>query len=185
MRALRSSEQRNRALLQALPDTLFIVASCNQDFNVPRLERYLVLAGEVGVKPVVVLTKTDLTDRPDTFAERARGLQPDLTVESVNARDPASVARLAAWCGKGETVALYATGEGQTMPGGADGKVTATPPVPRLPVTVTIGGNDLGYMTYLLTASACVSALAKACSTPGSAIADACPMPKPRPAIEP
>ena len=64
------------------------------------------LAREVGVNPVVVLTKTDLADDPETFAAAARAIEPGLRVEAVNGRDPASVARLSAWCGKGETVAL-------------------------------------------------------------------------------
>ncbi len=93
-------------LIAANVDTVLIVASCNQDFNIPRLERYLVLAREVGVTPVIVLTKIDLTDTPERFAEAARHLQPGLRVECINARDPASAARLAALCGKGETVAL-------------------------------------------------------------------------------
>jgi len=97
---------RNLQLIAANVDKLFIVASCNQDFNVARLERYLVLAREVGVSPIVVLTKADLTNTPEVFAEAARGLQPNLMVETVNAKDPLSVASLAAWCGKGETVAL-------------------------------------------------------------------------------
>ncbi len=97
---------RKLQLIAANVDTLFIVASCNQDFNVARLERYLVLAREVGVNPIVVLTKADLTDTPEVFAEAARGLQPGLLVETVNARDADSVASLAAWCGTGETVAL-------------------------------------------------------------------------------
>jgi len=99
-------DDRRLQLIAANVDTLFIVASCNQDFNVPRLERYLVLAREVGVKPIVVLTKIDLTDAPERFRDAARALQPGLRVESVNARDPQSVARLAACCGRGETVAL-------------------------------------------------------------------------------
>ncbi len=93
-------------LLAANVDTLFIVASCNQDFNISRLERYLVLAREVNVKPVVILTKIDLTDTPERFCNAARRLQPDLQVEPVNARDPHDVARLAAYCGRGQTVAL-------------------------------------------------------------------------------
>lgn len=93
-------------LVAANVDTVFIVASCNQDFNVPRLERYLVLAREVGVTPVIVLTKIDLTDTPETFAAEARDLQPGLRVELVNARDHGDVARLAGLCGRGETVAL-------------------------------------------------------------------------------
>ena len=33
--------------------TLFIVTSCNQDFNVARLERYLTLAHEAEITPVI------------------------------------------------------------------------------------------------------------------------------------
>lgn len=99
-------DPRKVQMIAANVDTLFIVASCNQDFSVARLERYLVLAREVGVKAVVILTKTDLTDTPEVFAAAARAIEPGLRVECVNGRDPASVARLARWCGKGETVAL-------------------------------------------------------------------------------
>ena len=100
------ADARKEQMIAANVDTLFIVASCNQDFSVARLERYLVLAREVGVNPVVVLTKTDLTDTPDAFAAAARAIEPGLRVETVNGRDPASVSCLATWCGKGETVAL-------------------------------------------------------------------------------
>ncbi|UZK64713.1 ribosome small subunit-dependent GTPase A [Sphingomonas sp. M1-B02] len=99
-------DPRKQQMIAANIDTLFIVASCNQDFSVARLERYLVLAREVGVAPVVVLTKTDLTETPEQFAEAARAIEPGLCVEAVNGRDPASVAHLAAWCGQGQTVAL-------------------------------------------------------------------------------
>jgi ribosome biogenesis GTPase len=99
-------DPRKKQMIAANVDTLFIVASCNQDFSVARLERYLVLAREVGVNPVVVLTKTDLTDTPEVFAAAARAIEPGLRVEIVNGRDPASVASLASWCGLGKTVAL-------------------------------------------------------------------------------
>ena len=97
---------RKEQMIAANVDTLFIVASCNQDFSVARLERYLVLAREVGVNPVVVLTKTDLTDTPDAFAAAARAIESGVRVEIVDGRDPASVSGLATWCGKGQTVAL-------------------------------------------------------------------------------
>lgn len=97
---------RKLQLIAANVDTLFVVASCNQDFNLARLERYLVMARDVGVTPVIVLTKADLTDAPEDFAAAARGLQPDIRVETVNAKDPLSVARLGEWCGMGKTVAL-------------------------------------------------------------------------------
>ncbi|WP_116091380.1 ribosome small subunit-dependent GTPase A [Sphingomonas crusticola] len=97
---------RKEQMIAANVDTLFIVASCNQDFSVARLERYLVLAHEVGVNPVVVLTKIDLAEDAESYAAAARAIEPGLRVEAVNGRDPASVARLACWCGQGETVAL-------------------------------------------------------------------------------
>ncbi len=93
-------------LVAANVDTLFVVSSCNPDFNLARLERYLVLAREAEVTPVVVLTKTDLAPDPESYARQARALRPGLLVETVDARDPRSVACLATWCAKGQTVAL-------------------------------------------------------------------------------
>lgn len=97
---------RRLQLIAANVDTLFIVSSCNQDFNAARLERYLVLAKEADVMPLILLTKADLAESPETFARDAARLLPSLLVETVDARDPGSVACLAAWCGRGQTVAL-------------------------------------------------------------------------------
>lgn len=47
-------------MIAANIDVAFIVQSCHYDFNVSRLERYLVMVKEGHVEPVLVLTKTDL-----------------------------------------------------------------------------------------------------------------------------
>jgi len=99
-------DERRVQLIAANVDTLFIVTSCDRDFNVARLERYLVLTREVGVRPVVVLTKPDLSPTPEHLVDAARALQLGLRVELVDGRDPASAARLARHCGFGKTVAL-------------------------------------------------------------------------------
>ena len=99
-------DDRRVQLIAANVDTLFIVTSCDQDFNVARLERYLVLAREVGVRPVVVLTKADLSPAPERLVDAARALQSGLQVELVDGRDPTSAAGLAGYCGFGQTVAL-------------------------------------------------------------------------------
>lgn len=110
-----AGDPRREQMIAANVDTVFLVASCNQDFSVARIERYLVLAREVGVRAVVVLTKTDLTDAPDAFAAAARAIEPGLVVETVDGRDPADVARLAAYCGPGQTVAfLGSSGVGKS-----------------------------------------------------------------------
>ena len=49
-------------------DVAFIVQSCHFDFNVQRLERYLVMARDGHVEPVVLLTKTDLVT-PDVLEQ--------------------------------------------------------------------------------------------------------------------
>jgi ribosome biogenesis GTPase len=99
-------DERRIQLIAANVDTLFIVTSCDQDFNVARLERYLVHAHDVGVCPVVVLTKADRVVDPKSFVAAAKALHPQLQVELVNGRDANSVTALAAFCGAGETVAL-------------------------------------------------------------------------------
>ncbi|AHE52373.1 hypothetical protein NX02_03090 [Sphingomonas sanxanigenens DSM 19645 = NX02] len=99
-------DDRRVQLIAANVDTLFIVTSCDQDFNISRLERYLVLAREARVRPVIILTKADLSPMPGSFVDAARALQPGLQAELVDGRDPASAARLAGYCGFGETVAL-------------------------------------------------------------------------------
>lgn len=47
-------------MIAANIDTAFIVQSCHYDFNPRRLDRYLVMARDGRVEPIVILTKTDL-----------------------------------------------------------------------------------------------------------------------------
>ncbi len=101
-----AGERADRQLIAANLDTLFIVSSCNTDFSLERLERYLVLALEAQVKPVVVLTKADRCEEPDIFRAAAAGLREELEVVCLNALDAHAVAQLQAWCGVGQTVAM-------------------------------------------------------------------------------
>ncbi|MGH1467811.1 MAG: ribosome small subunit-dependent GTPase A [Bdellovibrionales bacterium] len=41
-------------------DMVFVVESCSIEFNIERLERYVMMAEEGGVEPVLILTKIDL-----------------------------------------------------------------------------------------------------------------------------
>jgi ribosome biogenesis GTPase / thiamine phosphate phosphatase len=47
-------------IIAANVDAAFIVQSCHFDFNLRRMDRYLVMVADGGVEPIVVLTKTDL-----------------------------------------------------------------------------------------------------------------------------
>ncbi len=52
-------------MMAANIDVAFIVQSCHFDFNVRRLERYLVMVNEGRIEPVILLTKTDLVSAAD------------------------------------------------------------------------------------------------------------------------
>lgn len=97
---------RDVQLIAANVDTLFIVSSCNQDFSIPRLERYLAMAHEAMVTPVIVLTKADLSDDPGEFLKQAYALKSVHMVETLNALEPSEVERLLPWCSRGQTVAV-------------------------------------------------------------------------------
>ena len=101
-----AGETVKRQLIAANLDTLFIVSSCNHDFNPSRLERYLAVAADAAVNPVVILSKADLCDDPVVLRQAAARLKSGLIVETVDARDPAQTGRLADWCRVGQTVAL-------------------------------------------------------------------------------
>ncbi|MDJ0834573.1 MAG: ribosome small subunit-dependent GTPase A [Gammaproteobacteria bacterium] len=56
-------------MIAANMDVVFIVQSCHYDFNLKRLERYLLMVREGGAEAVIVLTKTDLIPA-DELAEK-------------------------------------------------------------------------------------------------------------------
>ncbi|MEL6681828.1 MAG: ribosome small subunit-dependent GTPase A [Pseudomonadota bacterium] len=104
-----------KQLIAANLDTLFITSSCNKDFNVARLERYLALAHDAMITPVIVLTKADQCDDPDDYIDQARQLGRDLDVLAINAKGDDVAAHLAPWCGKGQTIAFAgSSGVGKT-----------------------------------------------------------------------
>jgi len=57
-------------------DYAFLVQAVDRDFNINRLERYLTICYASKVNPIIVLTKTDLLDKPKT----------DEIIDSINQR---------------------------------------------------------------------------------------------------
>jgi len=115
LKRLAPGKGRKAQLIAANIDTLFIVSSCNQDFSIARIERYLALAHEAGVHPVVVLTKIDQAETPDEYIRQTRDLGNDLVVIGVNAKSDDAAAQLMPWCSKGQTTAfLGSSGVGKS-----------------------------------------------------------------------
>ncbi len=102
-------------LIAANIDTVFVVSSCNRDFNVARLERYIALVFEAGITPVIILTKTDLCKSPDKYITEAQTISDRVEVLAVDARGDAPKALLAPWCEPGQTIAfLGSSGVGKS-----------------------------------------------------------------------
>jgi ribosome biogenesis GTPase / thiamine phosphate phosphatase len=106
---------RQIQLIAANIDTVFIVTSCNQDFNIARLERYVALGLEAGIEPVIVLTKTDLVDDSAPWIDRAKAVSDRAPVVALDARGTEPTQALGAWCKPGRTVAfLGSSGVGKS-----------------------------------------------------------------------
>lgn len=69
-------------LIGANIDTAFIIQSINDNFNLRRLERYLVMVHEAGITPVVLLSKSDLvtTAEVNDIKEKVVSVAPETTV---------------------------------------------------------------------------------------------------------
>ena len=75
-------------MIAANIDCVFIVQSCHYDFNLRRLERYLVMVRDGGADPCILLTKTDLVG-PEVLASQLAQIRgaditaPVLTLSNV------------------------------------------------------------------------------------------------------
>ncbi|OVE82581.1 ribosome small subunit-dependent GTPase A [bacterium M21] len=60
LRRKKSGKSTDVQMIAANIDVAFIVQACQQDFNIPRLDRYLVMAKDGDIEPQIILSKTDL-----------------------------------------------------------------------------------------------------------------------------
>ena len=74
LRRKRAGIEVDYQMIAANIDIAFIVQSCHFDFNVRRMDRYLVMAADGGVEPIIVLTKTDLI-APEELEEKVAAIK--------------------------------------------------------------------------------------------------------------
>lgn len=110
-----AGHDRRIQMIAANVDTAFVVTSCNQDFNIARLERYIALALDADVTPVILLTKTDLCEDPQDYVDRAKAISERADVVALNALSDEPNTMLRDWCKPGQTVAfLGSSGVGKS-----------------------------------------------------------------------
>jgi ribosome biogenesis GTPase len=103
----RSAGKRHREQpLAANIDTAMIVCALDADFNPRRLERYMTLARQSNVQPLIVLSKADLCDDVGARLGEVRSIAGDSAVVALSAVRHAGVDAVASRLGGGKTAAL-------------------------------------------------------------------------------
>ena len=87
-------------------DVVFLLTSLNEDFNLRRMERYLTLAWESGAQPVVVLTKTDLSDTVDLRVLEVEAIAFGVPVHAISSITGDGLDVIRSYLAPGRTIAL-------------------------------------------------------------------------------
>ncbi|MCW5983370.1 MAG: ribosome small subunit-dependent GTPase A [Bryobacteraceae bacterium] len=104
--ARRAAGRRDREqTLAANIDLAFIVCGLDGDFNIRRLERYLAIAREGGVEPVIALNKADVCAAPEEAADDVRRVTRAQALV-ISARTGEGCEAIEALLGPGVTAAL-------------------------------------------------------------------------------
>ncbi|MGM0396990.1 MAG: ribosome small subunit-dependent GTPase A [Bacillota bacterium] len=78
------SFNKTKQVVAANFDYVLILSSMNKDFNIKRLDRYIVSAWESGAEPVVVLTKSDISEDPSIYIDAVGDNSPGVKVFAVS-----------------------------------------------------------------------------------------------------
>jgi ribosome biogenesis GTPase / thiamine phosphate phosphatase len=102
-------------VLAANVDIAFIVSSLNRELSPARLARYVTLARNGGVTPVIVLTKADLCTDANTAAAEIAAAIPGVPVHPISVRLPKGLEAVGPYLSPGTTcVLLGSSGVGKS-----------------------------------------------------------------------
>lgn len=104
-------------LIAANIDVALIIQSLDSNYNLQRLERYLVVATESKIKPIILLSKSDLVPADDINAKLSeiKIRLPDIKVTSFSNLQNSSISAVNELLAKGETFCLLgSSGVGKT-----------------------------------------------------------------------
>ncbi|MFS0865135.1 ribosome small subunit-dependent GTPase A [Fredinandcohnia sp. 179-A 10B2 NHS] len=85
---------------------VFLVNALNNDFNLRRIERYLLMAWESGANPVIVLTKSDLCDDVESKISEVESVAYGVPIHACSVKNNIGLDSLMAYFKGNQTVAL-------------------------------------------------------------------------------
>ena len=104
-------------LIAANVDTAFIIQSLDENFNLRRLERYLVMINESNIRPIVLLSKSDLLASEDVEdrISRIKKIMPYLQILSFSNKNHSGLENVKELLNPGRTYCLLgSSGVGKT-----------------------------------------------------------------------
>lgn len=87
-------------------DFVFLVMALNNDFNIRRLERYLLVAYDSGANPIIVLTKKDLCNDLSVKISMVEEIAYGVPIYSVNSTNGEGIDEIKDIVSEGKTVSL-------------------------------------------------------------------------------
>ena len=101
-----AGEPTRRQLVAANIDTVFLVCGLDDDFNLRRIERYLVAIADSGAAAVIVLNKADVCPDVDAAHSAAAALAPGTPIHVTSCLTDGGTDPLEVHLSPGKTVAL-------------------------------------------------------------------------------
>jgi ribosome biogenesis GTPase len=101
-----AGNQIKEQVIVANLDIVFIVTSTNSDLNLNRIQRYVLLALDGNVLPILVLSKIDLVENPDLWLETIKQRFPKLETLAVSVKSTSSLKKLKEKMAPGVTAAF-------------------------------------------------------------------------------
>lgn len=101
-----AGRETEEQVVAANVDTLFLVVGLDNDFNLRRIERYLIMANESGAQAVVILNKADVVADAEEKAAEVRRVALGVSVHLMSARESEGLEAILPYVRKGQTVSL-------------------------------------------------------------------------------
>ncbi len=93
-------------LIAANLDSVFLVCGLDHDFNLRRIERYLVMIWESGARPIIVLNKVDIGEQIEQRLLDLEAIAVGIPIIQISALRDQGLDELTPWLQPGQTVAL-------------------------------------------------------------------------------
>jgi ribosome biogenesis GTPase / thiamine phosphate phosphatase len=102
----KAGQEAEEQIIAANIDTIFILSSLNDELNIGRIERYLLLCWESGANPVVILTKADTCMDAVEKRKEVEGNLHGVKVLTISSITKEGIEELSPFLEMGKTVAL-------------------------------------------------------------------------------